>query len=624
MLEYPRWKYILVVVVLAIGLLFALPNVFGEQDALQVERKDGIAMDEAAQKSVADLLAARQIVAAGSYLDSGRLMLRFDQRTEQLKARDAVNETMSESHRSALSTASRAPRWLQAIGARPMSLGLDLRGGLYLLFEVDLTDTISQLLTSYEQSFRRTLVENKITFGDTSVLPAVNGLPPTTVRIAVPAGTAAESVRSALASANRELAFTVGTAGDGSAVVDMVLTPTQISERQNYAIQQNRITLENRINELGVSESVVQQQGKTRLNVQLPGKSNAAEVKDVLGKVATLEFRLEDWQNNAFEAQQRGRAPVGSKLYKTKEGTPVLLKRDLIATGDQLTTASSSVGNQGPEVSIQLNGTAADAMLRATRVSVGRRMAIVYIEKTRKEEIVDGQKVERPVTTEKIISLATIQSVLSNNFRITGLSSAESRDLALLLRSGSLAAPIYIVQENVVGASLGQDNIDKGVRALIFGMGLVFAFMAIYYRSFGWIANLVLLSNIVLLAALMSMIRSALSLPGIAGMVLTVGMAVDANILIYERIREELRNGMSPQAAIRAGFDKAWSAILDSNVTTLIAGLVLWIFGTGAIRGFAVVLTFGIITSLFTAIMGSRALVTLLYGGSKRVEKLSI
>lgn len=624
MLEYPRWKYILVAFVLAVGLLFALPNVFGEQDALQVERKDGTAMDAAAQKGVMDMLSARKIVADSSYIESGRLMVRFDQRAEQLKARDAVNETMSETHRSALSTASRAPRWLQAIGAKPMPLGLDLRGGLYLLYEVDLSDTITQLLTSYEQAFRRTLVENKIAFGETSVLPAATGQPPTTVRVAVPAGTPVETVRATLARANADLAFTVGADADGGAVVDMVLTPTQITDRQNYAIQQNRVTLENRINELGVSESVVQQQGKTRLNVQLPGKSNAAEVKDVLGKVATLEFRLEDWQNNAFEAQQRGRAPLGSKLYKTQEGVPVLLKRDLIATGDQLTTATSSVGNQGPEVNIQLNGTAADAMLRATRVSVGRRMAIVYIEKTRKEEIVNGQKVERPVTTEKIISLATIQSVLSNNFRITGLSSAESRELALLLRSGSLVAPIYIVQESVIGASLGQDNIDKGVRALILGMAVVFAFMAIYYRAFGWIANLVLLSNIVLLAALMSMIRSAVSLPGIAGMLLTVGMAVDANILIYERIREELRNGVSPQAAIRAGFDKAWSAILDSNVTTLIAGLVLWIFGTGAIRGFAVVLTFGIITSMFTAIMGSRALVTLIYGGSKRVEKLSI
>jgi preprotein translocase subunit SecD len=624
MLEYPRWKYLLVVVVLALGLLFALPNVFGEQDALQVERKDGTAMDAAAQKSVTDLLATRQVATNGSYVESGRLMVRFDQRTEQIKARDAANETLSEAYRSALSTVSRAPRWLQAIGAKPMPLGLDLRGGLYLLYEVDLSDTINQLLASYEQAFRRTLVENKIAFGDTTVLPGVNGQPPNTVRIAIPAGASAETPRAALAKANIDLAFTVGAGSEGGTVVDMVLTPTQISDRQTYAIQQNRVTLENRINELGVSESVVQQQGKTRLNVQLPGKSNAAEVKDIVGKVATLEFRLEDWQGNAYEAQQRGRAPLGSRLYKSETGQPVLLKRDLIATGDQLTTATSAVGNQGPEVNIQLNGTAAESMLRATRVSVGKRMAIVYIEKSRKEETVNGQKVERPITTEKIISLATIQSVLSNSFRITGLTAAESRELALLLRSGSLVAPIYIVQESVVGASLGQDNIDKGVRALIIGMGLVFAFMAIYYRKFGWIANLVLLSNIVLLAALMSMIRSALSLPGIAGMVLTVGMAVDANILIYERIREELRNGVSPQAAIRAGFDKAWSAILDSNITTLIAGLVLWIFGTGAIRGFAVVLTFGIMTSMFTAIVGSRALVTLLYGGSRRVEKLSI
>jgi preprotein translocase subunit SecD len=382
--------------------------------------------------------------------------------------------------------------------------------------------------------------------------------------------------------------------------------------------------LNNRVNELGVAESFVQRQGLDRVNVQLPGVSNSAEVKDILGKVATVEFRLEDWQNNAFEAQQRGRAPLGSRLYKAQDGTPVLLRRALIATGDQITNATSSTGDQGPEVNITLNARGGDSMLRSTRSNVGRRMAVVYIEKSRQTTEVNGQKVERDVTEEKVINLSTIQAVLSNQFRITGLTSSESKDLSLLLRSGSLAAPIYIVEERAIGPSLGQENIEKGVNALLAGMAVVFVFMAVYYRTFGWIANLVLLSNIVLLAALLSMFRAALSLPGIAGMVLTVGMAVDANILIYERIREELRNGVSPQAAIRAGFDKAFSAIADSNVTTLIAGLVLWIFGTGAIRGFAVVLTLGIATSMFTAIVGSRALVTLLYGGSRKVARLSI
>jgi preprotein translocase subunit SecD len=623
MLEYPRWKYILVAVVLAFGLLYALPNVFGEQDALQVERKDAVAMDAAAQKTVLDLLDAKKVAHAGAYIESNRLTLTFAARNDQTSARDVLSEAMGVTHRMALSTASKAPRWLRAIGGKPMPLGLDLRGGLYLLYEVDLKDTVNQLLETYEQSFRRTLNSEKIAFGDTSVLPAAGGNPSDTVRIQVAAGGNAESIRAALAKANIDLAFTLGAGADGAPAVEMKLTGAQIADRQTYAIEQNRITLQNRVNELGVSESSVQQQGRTRLSVQLPGKSNVAEVEDILGKVATLEFRMEDWQNNAYEAKTRGRAPLGARLYDM-EGSPVLLRRDLIATGDQLTTASSSVGTSGPQVNVALNGRAGDSMLNATRSNVGKRMAVVYIEKGRKKELENGVEVEKPYTTEKVISLATIQGVFSNNFMITGLKANEANQLALLLRSGALSAPIYAVEERVIGASLGQDNIDKGVRALIFGMAAVFAFMLIYYRFFGLIANLVLISNIVLLAAIMSTLPATLSLPGIAGMVLTVGMAVDANILIYERIREELRNGVSPQAAIRAGFDKAWSAILDSNVTTLFAGVVLWIFGTGPIRGFAVVLTFGIATSMFTAIVGSRALITLLYGGQRKLEKLSI
>jgi preprotein translocase subunit SecD len=403
----------------------------------------------------------------------------------------------------------------------------------------------------------------------------------------------------------------------------MEMTQAQVKARQDYALQKNITTLRNRVNELGVSEPIVAQQGVDRINVQLPGVQNSAEVKDILGKVATLEFRLEDSQNSAIEAKQRGRAPLGSKLYDM-DGRPVLLKRELIATGDQLTNATSSAGNEGPEVNVTLNGQGGDSMLRNTRLNVKKRMAVVYIEKSRETRTVDGQKTTHDVTTEKIISLATIQSVLSNQFRITGLTAVEARELALLMRSGSLSAPIFAVEERTIGPSLGAENIRKGVQALIIGMLAVFVFMALYYQRFGWVANLVLLANVVLLTALLSMLRATLSLPGIAGIILTVGIAVDANVLIYERIREELRNGVSPQAAIRAGFDKAFSAILDSNVTAFIAGLVLWVVGRGAIRGFAVVLTLGIATSMFTSLMGSRALVTLMYGGRRKVDHLSI
>jgi len=549
-------------------------------------------------------------------------MGRSPMRRSAAGARDTVNESMAGDYISALTTASRAPAALRRIGLRPMPLGLDLRGGLYLLYQVDVNGAVSQLLESYDQGIRRTLAGANLPFLDVTTYTSGKSAIPNALRIALPPGADVGAVRDALKKSNSDLTFSIDSLPTGPAI-DMEMTPTQVKARQDYALQKNITTLRNRVNELGVSEPIVAQQGIDRINVQLPGVQNSAEVKDILGKVATLEFRLEDSQNNASEAKQRGRAPLGSKLYDM-DGRPVLLKRELIATGDQLTNATSSSGNEGPEVNVTLNAQGGDAMLRNTRLNVGKRMAVVYIEKSRETRTVDGQKTTRDVTTEKIISLATIRAVLTNQFRITGLSAVESRDLALLMRSGSLSAPIFAVEERTIGPSLGAENIRKGVQALIIGMLAVFVFMALYYQRFGWVANLVLLANVVLLTALLSMLRATLSLPGIAGIILTVGIAVDANVLIYERIREELRNGVTPQAAIRAGFDKAYSAILDSNVTAFIAGLVLWVVGRGAIRGFAVVLTLGIATSMFTSLLGSRALITLMYGGRRKIERLSI
>jgi preprotein translocase subunit SecD len=368
----------------------------------------------------------------------------------------------------------------------------------------------------------------------------------------------------------------------------------------------------------------VQRQGLDRILVQLPGVQNSAEVKDLLGKVATLELRLVDTQDNPMQAQQSGHAPLGTKLFKREDGSPILLKREVIVTGDELTSATSATSNEGPAVSIKLDARGADSMLRTTRLNVGKPMAVVYIEKSRRQVEVDGQKVDRDSTSEKVINVATIRGVFGPQFQVTGLTNGEARDLSLMLRSGSLAAPIEVVQERAIGPSLGQDNIDKGVRALEIGMLAVFVFMALYYHVFGLVADAVLLANVILLTALLSMLHAVLSLPGIAGIILTVGIAVDANVLIYERIREELRNGVSPQAAIRAGFDKAFSAIADSNVTALIAGLALWVIGTGAIRSFAIVLTLGIATSMFSSLLGSRALITLIYGGRRKVARLSI
>jgi preprotein translocase subunit SecD len=627
MLEFPRWKYVLVTVLLLAALLFALPNFFGEDPALQVVRRSHEPMDAAARATVETLLREHGVRSGGSYIDSGRLVVRFAAVPEQLKARDAVNEALGADYLSALTSAPRAPAFLRALGLRPMPLGLDLRGGLYLLYQVDVNGAVSQLLESYEQGFRHTLNAANLRFTDITPVrsgsSAAAALSADGLRVTLPADGDAAAVRAALAKANSDLTFSVGSTATGPAV-DMILSAAQIRTRQDYAIDQNITTLRNRVNELGVSEPIVQRQGLDRVNVQLPGVQNSAEVKDILGKVATLEFRLADTVNNAYQAQQSGLVPLGSKLYKDRSGRPVLLKREVIVTGDELTNATSAATNEGPAVSVTLDGRGGDAMLRTTRANVGKPMAVVYIEKSRQTVEENGRKVVRDITDQKVISVATIRGVFSNKFQITGLTAGESKDLALLLRAGSLAAPIYIVEERAIGPTLGQKNIDEGVRALLIGMLAVFVFMALYYRTFGLVADAVLLMNVIMLTALLSMLRASLSLPGIAGIILTVGMAVDANVLIYERIREELRNGVTPQAAIRAGFDKAFSAIFDSNITSLIAGIVLLAVGTGPVRGFAVVLVLGIATSMFTSLLGSRALITLLYGGSRRVTRLSI
>ena len=504
-----------------------------------------------------------------------------------------------------------------------MPLGLDLRGGLYLLYQVDVNAAVTQALDGYAADARRALAAAHIAVKEVTTA-AVGGAAPNAVRVVLPAEADVNAARSALGSALQGLTIDTESLPSGSAITG-VMTPAQIRERRDYAIEQNMTTLRNRVNGLGVSEPIVQRQGADRINVQLPGVQNSAEVKDILGRVATLEFRLEDMDHNAYEAMQTGRVPLGSKLYThTRFGRPVLLKREVIATGDQLTNATSGQSQEGPAVNIKLDARAGDNMLRTTRQNLNKRMAVVLIEKHRETSEVDGKKVSREVTDEQVINDATIRGVFSNNFQITGLQAGEARELALLLKSGSLAAPLYPIEERAIGPSLGRDNIDKGVTALIVGMAAVFLFMGIYYKTFGVVADLVLLANVVLLTALLSMMRASLSLPGIAGIILTVGMAVDANVLIYERIREELRKGVTPQAAIRAGFDKALSAITDSNITTLIAGVVLWVLGTGPIRGFAIVLTLGIMTSMFTSLMGSRALLTLMYGGQRKVARLSI
>ncbi|MGO9802694.1 MAG: protein translocase subunit SecD, partial [Steroidobacteraceae bacterium] len=602
MLEYARWKNILVVAVLLLALLFALPNVFGEDPALQVARKDHAAITPDAAQAVESFLRTHGVRSEKGYIDAGRLMVRFAGVSDQLAARDAVNgnDDFKNTYITAVSFAPRTPEVLRMLGLKPMPLGLDLRGGLYLLYQVDVNSAVAQALEGYATDARRALTGANIAFKDVTVGAAGE---PNTIRVQLAPGADVGAARKALTQPLQGLSVTSENDAAG-AVLQASMTTAQVRERQDYAIQQNITTLRNRVNELGVSEPIVQRQGVDRINVQLPGVQNSAEVKNMLGRVATLEFRLEDMQNNAAEAAQLGRAPLGSKLYThTRLGRPILLKREVIATGDQLTNATTGQSQEGPAVNVRLDARAGENMLRTTRANLNRRMAVVLIEKRPETVEIDGKQVVHEVTDEDVINDATIRGVFSNNFQITGLAAGEARELALLLRSGSLATAIYVVEERAIGPSLGRDNIDKGVTALLVGMGGVFLFMALYYQVFGLVADLVLLSNVVLLAALLSMMHQVLSLPGIAGILLTVGMAVDANVLIYERIREEVRAGRTMLSSLDAGFTRAFGTIVDSHVTTLVAGALMFWLGSGPVKGFAVTLSIGVLTSLFSAIL---------------------
>jgi len=617
MISYPRWKIALVAIVLILGIFLALPNLFGEESALQLAR-DRAVVSLSDRSSVEQILKDKGVTPTGAFLDQGRLTLRFASKQDQLKARDLISEARPNQFTIALSQASRVPEWMRNLGLSPLKLGLDLRGGVYLVYQVDVQGAVKQQLDHYEQDFRASLRNARIPYQDVLV-----DYPTQRVRVLFRDADSFAKGKAAILGDSRNLTLTDVTV-DGAPALELKLTPQQIKEREDYAVQQNIVILRNRLNspELAVSEPQVARQGVDRIAIQLPGLQNSAEVKKILGKTATLEFRMVDENSNPLEAAATGHVPLGSKLYYTREKQPVLLKREVVVTGDQLTDASFQPNTQeGAAVSVGLDSRGAAKMLKNTQENIGHLMAVVFIDRSR-EKNAQGQDVDR--TTEEVINRATIRGVFSNNFQITGVNPIEGRELALLLRAGGLAAPLSAVEERAIGPSLGQDNIDKGRNAMVFGMLAAFLFMAIYYKAFGLIADVVLVANVVLLTAFLSLVGAALTLPGIAAVVLTVGMAVDANILIYERIREELRNGVSPRAAITAGFDRAFSAIADSNVTALIAGLVLWLFGAGAVRGFAVVLVIGIATSMFTSLMGSRALVQVIYGGKRKVERLSI
>ncbi len=617
--QYPLWKYLIILAVLIVGSIYAMPNLYGEDPSVLVSLRNQ-PVDEQTQIKVEKALQAASIQAKSSELKNGQLLIRFLSEDQQLAAADTVKSidfiSRNSNYTVALNLAPATPEWLQSLNALPMYLGLDLRGGVHFLLEVDMDSAIERMESDIASEMRTFLREEKVRYRgirreDGGIVIQFRDLD------------SLDQGRSKLKSQFRDLEFTEN---DNDMKLMAIISENALRDERRSAIQQNVTTLRNRVNELGVAEPVIQQQGENRIVVQLPGVQDTARAKDILGRTATLEFRLTegtraDWIN----ADQGGSIPLTAKLYRERNGDPVLLKRRVIVTGDQINSASSTIDTQSgtPAVSVRLDSKGAKKMGETTRNNIKKPMAVVFIESKIETKLVDGEKVKVKTRKEEVINVATIQDAFSKQFQITGLESFEARDLALLLRAGALKAPVEIVEERTVGPSLGKDNIEQGFNSVIIGFLLVLIFMAVYYRSFGLIANVALTANLVIIIAILSLMQATLTLPGIAGIVLTVGMAVDANVLIFERIREELRNGNSPQASIHAGYEKAFSTIADANVTTLIAAVVLFSLGTGPIKGFAVTLSIGILTSMFTAIMGTRALVNLLYGG-RNLKSLSI
>jgi protein-export membrane protein, SecD/SecF family len=617
--QYPLWKYLLILVVILVAIVYTLPNLYGEDPAIQISPSRGAVMDEAIRTKVLDSLETAGMVPRSVEKEQTRLLVRFANTEAQLKAADLLSNTLGERYVVALNLAPATPEWLRAIQAAPMYLGLDLRGGVHFLMEVDMQAAVSQAEERYVEDLRSLLRSHKLHYS------ALGREEKGGLKVKFRTLPERDNAQAVVHEEYPGLQLSGSEDSEGY-YLTAHLSDQEQAEIRKFALQQNITTVRNRVNELGVAEPVIQQQGQNYVVVQLPGVQDTARAKEILGATATLEFRMVDEEHDAREAAQSGRIPVGSRLYHERNGTPVLLKKQVMLTGEYITDAASGIEQQtgSPAVYITLDSKGGRIFSNATKDNVGKLLAVVFIENKTETRQVDGKPVKHKKTIQEVINVARIREQLGKRFQITGLdNTTEARNLALLLRAGALAAPIAIVEERTVGPSLGQENIDQGVKASIVSFLLVVVFMAVYYRLFGLLADLALTLNLVLMVAALSMLQATLTLPGIAGIALTIGMAVDANVLIYERIREELRNGNTPQASIHAGYERALATITDSNITTLIAALVLFIFGTGPIRGFAVTLSIGIVTSMFTAIMGTRSLVNLIYGG-RRVAHLAI
>ena len=612
--QYPTWKNLLVLICVIAGIGFALPNFYGEDPALMIAKENGLTFSEQEIEEIEKFLSEDSVSFIKIEDKDGEVLIRFNNVEDQIQASDKVRAFLGRFSTVALTFAPNVPSFIDALDMKPMSLGLDLRGGVYFQFQVDLDAAVQQRLDQYVTDINKELIDQRIR---RTIRKEGNS-----IRIELVNPDDFNATRRIVRELDNLLAFeNVSTQSQTAVLVTM--TDDQLKQRRDFAIQQNILTMRNRVNELGVAEPIIQRQGLDRIVVQLPGVQDPTQAERILGATATLEFRLVCENENAFEAEEKGRAPIGCELFNDRAGTPVLLKKKAIVTGNQLIDASQSFSQGRPAVSIRLDSKGSKSMLETTKKNLNKPMAVLFVQQRQETSEQDGAFVNRTVLDKEVINIATIRGIFSSQFEITGLTVFEAKDLAILLRAGALAAPIFKIEEKTVGPSLGQDNIDKGFAAILYGLIAVIVFMIMWYKGFGLIANIGLLVNLTFIVAILSMLQASLTLPGIAGIVLTVGMAVDANVLIFERIREEINNGNSPQASISAGYQKAFATITDANVTTLIASLVLFTFGTGPIKGFAITLSIGILTSLFTAIIASRALVNLVYGG-KTIEKLRI
>lgn len=616
--RFPLWKNLLILAVVVLGLVYAVPNLYGDDPSIQILASRSGKVDSALLDKAERLLKAEGLAPKRTELSEHSLLLRFAGTDPQLKAYELLRDALDSNYSIALNLAPATPSWLQALNAAPMYLGLDLRGGVHFLMQVDMEAAGAQALERYVSDWRTLLRNKKVRY---LTVATHEGQVEARFRDAEERDRAQKAVREEYTDLVLE-----GGEREGVFLLRARLDEKEMREFRKNALQQNITTLRNRVNELGVAEPVIQQQGEDRIVVQLPGVQDTARAKDILGATATLEYRLVDEEHSVNDALA-GRVPPSSRLYYDRKGQPILLLRQVIITGDQIIGAASGIDSQsgGPMVSVTLDGQGARRMDNTTRDNVGKRMAVVFIESKTESKKVGGEVQRVATRSEEVISVAVIRDRFSKRFQTTGLDSPEeARNLALLLRAGALAAPMEIVEERTIGPSLGAENITKGFQANLAGFAAIALLIIVYYRVFGLISVTALTINAVLLIAVLSLLQATLTLPGMAGIALTIGMAIDANVLINERIREELRAGNSPHAAIHAGYERAWGTIIDSNITTLIAGFALFALGSGPVRGFAVVLCIGILTSMFSAVLVSRGIVNQVYGRRARINHVSI